>query len=99
MDLSELTLGVCPPCSSVLCSHLCPCRLRLGELSPCRFLSYGAHQYGMLFTVSSVPKMLHGGKALGQGNVEFSRFCSIGVSLLATISMFFSLNPGLCSLN
>lgn len=63
--------------------------LGLREHCPRRFLSYGAHQPGMLFTSSSAPKMLHGGKALGQADVELSRLCSIGVLLLVTVSMCF----------
>lgn len=49
---------------------LCPCRGWEG------FLSYGAHQLRVLFTASAAPETFHRGKALGQGEAEFSRLCS-----------------------
>ena len=52
-----------------------------------RFLSYGAHQLGMLFTGSSAPEVLHGGKLLASTRLNFPESVPIGVSLLATFSM------------
>lgn len=48
----------------------------LGGFAPHRFLSYGAQQLHVLFTASAAPEIFHRGKALGQGEVEFSRLCS-----------------------
>lgn len=84
-ELRRTKPGARPACSAVSVAL----SRGLGKHCPRRFLSYGAHQPGMLFTSSSAPKMLHGGKVLGQADAELSRLCSIGVLLLVTVSMFY----------